>query len=158
MYHDDSNRSSQGPLTRRSIPSNSSRSYQQNQSPSSTYGNGYNSQQQGTGMRRRPDNGSALTANNRGRHFNPLDRVVKQNDLIIGQNDIIIKLLIEIRNRLPALSDNAQPAASEHQVRESLAAHEESLFEVSDENGAPEEAAEVNSEALDQQEEDNFNV
>jgi len=155
MYNDESNRGNQSPLVRRSIPNNKTRSsYQQNPSyPSSTYGGGYNNQQHNGGMRRRPDNnGGTLTANNRGRHFNPLDRVVKQND-------IIIRLLTEIRDRLPAppRSEQNTPAA-EHSVNAS-SAHDESVFEVSDDQDtAQEEAEEVNFEAQEQQEEDNFNI
>ncbi|MDR2728234.1 MAG: hypothetical protein LBB56_03815 [Chitinispirillales bacterium] len=153
MYNDESNRSNQSPLTRRPITSNKTRSYQQNQSsPSSTYGGGYSSQQQNGGMRRNIS--SSLTTNNRSRHFNPLDRVVKQND-------IIIKLLTEIRDRLPPPPQSAQTgAAAEHTANGSLnnALNDESVFEVSDDLGnAVEEIAEVNFEAQEQQEEDNFN-
>jgi len=162
MYHDESNRSGHSPLTRRSIPKyseNKSRPYQQNQSPSTTYGSGYNNQQHNGVIRRRPDNGGgALTANNRGRHFNPLDRVVKQND-------IIIRLLNEIRDRLPAPPQSEQSthnnAAAVHPANESFdnAAHDESMFEASDDQETvSEEAAEVSFEALEQQEEDNFNI
>jgi len=169
MYNDESNRSSQSPLTRRSIPSskytdNKSRPYQQQaQSPSSTYGVGYHNQQSNGTIRRRIDNNSSsvLTAGNRNRQSNPLDRVVKQNDIIVGQNYTIIKLLTEIRDRLPAPphseeSTNCGQAANEPFTG---AAQDNSAFEASDgQDAVSEEAAEVNYEAHEQQEEDNFNV
>ena len=160
MFHDESNRGNHSPLTRRSIPNkygdNKNRSYQ---SPNYQYGGGYNSQQQNNGLRRRPDSGSnSQNNNNRNRQFNPLDKVVKQND-------IIIRLLTEIRDRLPAPPQAQyaqQHAADAAQLPESgseeLAQQEaESVFEVSaDSNDVSEDAVE-NFEPSPEREEDNFN-
>ncbi|MDR0305874.1 MAG: hypothetical protein LBI42_03440 [Chitinispirillales bacterium] len=160
MFHDESNRGNHSPLTRRSIPNkygdNKSRPYQ---SPGYQYG-GYNSGQQHNngGLRRRPDSGSNNpNTNNRTRQFNPLDRVVKQND-------IIIRLLTEIRDRLPAAprtqaAQQPQSDAAEHpaSVSDEPAQQDESVFDVSASVDKVTEEAAADFEAEGEREEDNFN-
>ncbi len=106
MINDDSrgNQINRRPLPKYSNDKNHSYSSNSNYS----YGNGnFNGQHQGQHQRRRPDNAK------RGSSGGSSDRIIKQNDLII-------KLLKEIRDRLPAppVQPEEQVAASDNEEME----------------------------------------